>query len=399
LNVLIITTRIPYPPYRGDKLKIFNIAKQLAKRNTVTIITFLRSRNQIKEIEELKKYNFKVIYIKISILESCINIIRAIFSSIPFQVAWYRSEEMHKKIKELIVDENYDVAYFHLIRSAQYIVNNTDNSVLQVVDFTDAVSLYLDRFTKIEKNPVKKYLLGIEKKRVEKYEKIAEKFNVVFICSEVDREYLINKDVKANIKILRNGVDIDYFVQDQIKYEKNRIIFTGNMPYYANYDAAIYFAKEIFPQVLKQVPQAKFYIVGQKPPLRVRALANDSVIVTGYVQDIKKEYLKSAVNVAPMRFGAGTLNKIIESIVLGVPVVATPIAAEGLPDEIKKYVCVVNDSNDFTNQVVKFLKDTKLREQFKEQDKSVIRESLSWENIVNQFNIDLKIELSKLKSQ
>jgi len=399
LNVLIITTRIPYPPYRGDKLKIFNIAKQLAKRNTVTIITFLRSRNQIKEIEELKKYNFKVIYIKISILESCINIIRAIFSSIPFQVAWYRSEEMHKKIKELIVDENYDVAYFHLIRSAQYIVNNTDNSVLQVVDFTDAVSLYLDRFTKIEKNPVKKYLLGIEKKRVEKYEKIAEKFNVVFICSEVDREYLINKDVKANIKILRNGVDIDYFVQDQIKYEKNRIIFTGNMPYYANYDAAIYFAKEIFPQVLKQVPQAKFYIVGQKPPLRVRALANDSVIVTGYVQDIKKEYLKSAVNVAPMRFGAGTLNKIIESIVLGVPVVATPIAAEGLPDEIKKYVCVINDSNDFANQVVQFLKDTKLREQFKEQDKSVIRESLSWENIVNQFNIDLKIELSKLKSQ
>ena len=399
MNVLIITTRIPYPPYRGDKLKIFNIAKQLAKRNTVTIITFLRSRNQIKEIEELKKYNFKVIYIKISILESCINIIRAIFSSIPFQVAWYRSEEMHKKIKELIVDENYDVAYFHLIRSAQYIVNNTDNSVLQVVDFTDAVSLYLDRFTKIEKNPVKKYLLGIEKKRVEKYEKIAEKFNVVFICSEVDREYLINKDVKANIKILRNGVDIDYFVQDQIKYEKNRIIFTGNMPYYANYDAAIYFAKEIFPQVLKQVPQAKFYIVGQKPPLRVRALANDSVIVTGYVQDIKKEYLKSAVNVAPMRFGAGTLNKIIESIVLGVPVVATPIAAEGLPDEIKKYVCVINDSNDFANQVVQFLKDTKLREQFKEQDKSVIRESLSWENIVNQFNIDLKIELSKLKSQ
>lgn len=398
MNVLIITTRIPYPPYRGDKLKIFNIAKQLAKRNSVTIITFLRTRNQIKEIEELKKYDFKVIYVKISILESCINIIRAFFSSIPFQVAWYGSGEMHKKIKELIAEENFDVAYFHLIRSAQYIVNNNDNSVLQVVDFTDAVSLYLDRFTKVEKNPVKKFLLGVEKKRVEKYEKIAEKFHIVFICSEVDREYLINKDVKANIKILRNGVDIDYFISDQIEYEKNRIIFTGNMPYYANYDAAIYFAKEIFPQVLKRVPEAKFYIVGQKPPLRVRALANKSIVVTGYIKDIKKEYLRSAVNVAPMRFGAGTLNKIIESIVLGIPVVATPIAAEGLPDEIKKYVCVVNDSNDFADHVVQFLNNTKVREQFIEQDKSVIRDSLSWRNIVNGFETDLKNELLKLKS-
>ena len=398
MKILIITTRVPYPPYKGDKLKIFNIARQLAKKNSVTIVTFLRNRNQIKDVEELKKHNIKVIYEKISLLESCFNIIEAIFREIPFQVAWYKSKKMHKKIKDLITKGNYDVAYFHLIRSAQYLVNNNGNSVLQVVDFTDAVSLYLDRFTKIERNPIKKILLGIEKKRVEKYEKIAERFNIVFICSEVDREYLLNRSINANIKILRNGVDVDNFKIENVQKEKNRIIFTGNMPYYANYDAAIYFVKDIFPKVLKQIPDAKFFIVGQNPPRRIKALSSENVIVTGYVEDLRKEYLKSCVNVAPMRFGAGTLNKILEAIVLRVPIVATSVAVEGLPKDIKQSILVAKDSNDFADKLIRLLKNNESVNKESEKKQTEFIKTLSWENIVSHFEVDLHNELSKLNS-
>ena len=398
MKILIITTRVPYPPYKGDKLKIFNIARQLAKKNSVTIVTFLRNRNQIKDVEELKKHNIKVIYEKISLLESCFNIIEAIFREIPFQVAWYKSKKMHKKIKDLITKGNYDVAYFHLIRSAQYLVNNNGNSVLQVVDFTDAVSLYLDRFTKIERNPIKKILLGIEKKRVEKYEKIAERFNIVFICSEVDREYLLNRSINANIKILRNGVDVDNFKIENVQKEKNRIIFTGNMPYYANYDAAIYFAKDIFPKVLKQIPDAKFFIVGQNPPRRIKALSSENVIVTGYVEDLRKEYLKSCVNVAPMRFGAGTLNKILEAIVLRVPIVATSVAVEGLPKDIKQSILVAKDSNDFADKLIRLLKNNESANKESEKKQTEFIKTLRWENIVSHFEVDLHNELSKLNS-
>jgi len=396
LNILIITPRIPYPPYRGDKLKIFNIGEQLLKNNSVTIVTFLRNSNQLKAIEELKKHNFNVLTVKISLFESCLNILKAIFASLPFQVAWYKSKGMKKKINELVSSGNYDVAYFHLIRTAQYIPDKTSKiSALKVVDFTDAVSLYLNRFYSIEKNPIKKIFLGIEKRRIEKYERIANKFDSVFICSEADRDYLRKQGVTANIKILRNGVDIKQFASHNVEYDKNRIIFTGNMPYYANYDAAIYFTKEIFPLVLKEIPEAKFYIVGQNPPFRVRSLANRSVIVTGFVKDINEEYLKSAVNIAPMRFGAGTLNKIIESLVLGVPVIATPIAVEGFPAEIKKIINVASGPKEFAEQVIRFLRTPKLRQQFMELDKSIIKNTLSWENIVSQFELDLHDEIQK----
>ena len=398
MKILIITPRIPYPPYRGDKLKIFNIGKQLQKNNAVTILTFLRNKKQLNEVEELRKHNFDILYIKISFLESILNVLISLFGRIPFQVAWYKSKKMKLKVSQLINSGNYDVAYFHLIRSAQYFPEVKNKiSVLKVIDFTDAVSLYLNRFFSIEKNPFKKIFLGIEKKRIEKYETIANKFDVVFICSEVDREYLRQQGVQANMKILRNGVDIQHFKTEKHEYDQNRIIFTGNMPYYANYDAAIYFSKKIFPLVLSVVPDAKFYIVGQDPPSRVRSLASDNIVVTGFVKDIKVEYLKSNINVAPMRFGAGTLNKIIESLVLGVPVIATPIAVEGFPDELKRIIYVSSNANEFADQVIRFLKDPNLRHKFMELDKLKIKEILSWDNIVNQFERDLYEELNKLK--
>jgi len=165
-------------------------------------------------------------------------------------------------------------------------------------------------------------------------------------------------------------VNVQQFKPERLEYDINRIIFTGNMPYYANYDAVIYFAKEIFPLVLMEIPDAKFYIVGQNPPMRVRSLASQNIIVTGFVQDIITEYLKSTVNVAPMRFGAGTLNKIIESLVLGVPVIATPIAIEGFPSEIKKIINVASGSKEFAKQVIRFLQTPELRQQFMDLDKT-----------------------------
>lgn len=396
MNILVITTRIPYPPYRGDKLRMFNIATQLSKNNSVTIVTLLRNRKQLEEIEELKKLNFKVHYIKISLFESLINVLKAIFTSSPFQVAFYKSEKMKNKVYELSSSGNFDVVYYHLIRSAQYFgESNYKSAVLNVIDFTDAISLYLSRFYEIEKNPIKKFLLGIEKKRVEKYEHIAENFHSVFICSEIDRAYLKQIGIKANIKIIRNGINLDYFKPNDIEFEKNRILFTGNMPYYANYDAAIYFVKEIFPLVLREVPEAKFYIVGQNPPFRIRSLATENIIVTGFVKDIREEYLKSVVNVAPMRFGAGTSNKINESLILGVPVIATPLAVEGFPPEIKEMIHVASDPKEFANQVVSFLKNPNLRDKFMECDKSRIKEILNSGSIVKELEIYLKDELKK----
>ena len=396
MTILIITPRIPYPPFRGDKLKIYNIAKNLSYNNSIKILTFFRNTKQLKDLEKLVKLGIQVEAVKLTLIRSIFNLINTLFLKIPFQVAWFKSGKMKKKIEEEISKKKYDVIYFHLIRSAQYLnVDRGSNNYksLKVLDFTDAVSLYLSRFADVERNIFKKLVIKFEAKRIKSYEKIAENFNTVFICSVKDKNYLISQGLNANIKMLNNGIDTDYFKPTNVDYRKNRIIFTGNMPYYANYDAAIYFTKEIFPKILKEIPEAEFYIVGQKPPLKIKSLSSKNIFVTGFVPDIKTEYLKSAVNVAPMRFGAGTLNKVLESIALGVPIVATSITVEGLQPELKKYIYIANNSNEFSHLVIEVLKNPGLHKELLKEGQTVIKELLSWEKIVSKFEKDLEVEI------
>ena len=393
MKILIITPRIPYPPYRGDKLKIYNLSKVLSKTNDVQIITFYQREKDRAEIKELEKLGIKVNLIKLKLVESFLKSIIAIFRTIPFQVAWYKSSKMQQKINLLLKDEKFDVIYYHLIRTAQYLTSEKNNTHLNIIDFTDAVSLYLSRMIKQEKNIVKKLFIKSELKRINKYEKIAEKFDALFICSEIDKKFLIDKGIEQDIRILNNGIDTDLFSGYQNEYERERIIFTGNMPYYANADAAIYFAKEIFPRIIKKKPEVKFYIVGQKPSFSIRQLHSNNIIVTGYVHDIKAEYLKSAVNVAPMRFGAGTLNKVIESIALGVPVVATSLAVGGLPEKLRKFIFIADDPEEFAEKVLHIINTPQIRGELLEQGKTMITNLLSWDKIIQDFENYLKNQL------
>lgn len=395
MKILIITPRIPYPPFRGDKLKIFNISKILLKNNTIHIITFYRNGKDYELVKPLEEMGIKVTLIKLTLIISFINVLIAIFQKTPFQVAWYRSKKMQKSVDTLIKDNNFDIVYYHLIRTAQYYSNSKTNFHLNVIDFTDAVSLYLSRMVKQERNIFKKIFIRSELNRINNYEKIAEKFDVLFICSEIDKNFLLDKGIKQDIQILNNGIDTDYFFSEQKDYDRKRIIFTGNMPYYANADAALYFAKEIFPLIIKNDPEVKFYIVGQQPSISIRQLASDNIFITGYVKDIKAEYLKSAVNIAPMRFGAGTLNKVLESIALGVPVVATSISMLGLPKELMKFVFIADSPEHFANTVLEIINNTSIRSELMNEGKEIISRMLSWNNIVRDYELFLVKKLNQ----
>ncbi|MFA3784113.1 glycosyltransferase [Melioribacteraceae bacterium 4301-Me] len=395
MKILIITPRIPYPPYRGDKLKIFNICKNLAQKNYIKVLSFHENKKSMEYIAHLRKLGISIDTVKLSFFNSLLNLIKVAFSNIPFQVAYFSSNRMKSKIKTILENEEFDVIYFHLIRTAQFFEATNGSDALKVIDFTDAVSLYLSRFVKIIKNPLKKFAVKIELKRVKEYEKISGKFDTLFVCSQKDKEYLEHKKIHHNIQILKNGFDASYFSPGSLGYEKHRIIFTGNMPYFPNKDAVSYFSKKIFPKILKKYPDSKFYIVGQKPPYSVKKLKSSNIIVTGFVEDIKQEYLKSEVNVVPIRFGAGTLNKVIESLALGVPVIATSVAVVGLPDELQEYIFIANSEDEFVEKVCFVFNNPPVRAKIINEAAKKIQSLLAWEKIVAEFESYISSKVKK----
>ncbi|MFA8343605.1 MAG: glycosyltransferase [Rhodothermaceae bacterium] len=389
MKVLIITPRIPYPPHRGDKLKIFNLASFLKKNHQVKILTFSQGKDDAKNAEILKEKGFDVEFVNLSIVQSVLSVMLAVFSSIPFQAAYFKSGKMKKLISDNVQNTSYDLVYFHLIRSAQYADEIKNFGTKKIIDYTDSVSLYLSRYIKILKNPLRKLFFFWELKRIEKYETIGNKFDNVYVCSETDKKNLRERIEENKIKILSNGVDLTTFKPKEVPVENNRIIFTGNMPYFPNYDAVGHFVKDIYPHILKQKPDSKFYIVGQKPPAFIKEMENENIVVTGFVDDIREEYLKSVVNIAPIRFGAGTLNKIIESLVLGIPVVASALSVAGMSPELKKYVLVAESEIYFAEKVVAVLAEP---EKFKSEliaARNDIIEMLDWNNILKKFETEL----------
>ena len=251
---------------------------------------------------------------------------------------------------------------------------------------TDAVSLYLERYRRSSPNPLWRLFLGIELRRMIRFERIIQKFDKGLVCSPADRDLLTGRVPHARIALLENGVDLEMFSQtDTVHYDQNRIILTGNMSYFPNADGARYLVEKIFPMVKKSVPLAKLYIVGQSPPRSVRNLESKDVVVTGFVQDIRAEYLKSSVAVSPIRFGAGTLNKVLEPLALGIPVVSTSLGIKGLDLEIGKDILVSDDSNGFAENVVRVLTDRHLRAKLARSATDKVRTRFSWTKVASRL--------------
>ncbi len=135
--------------------------------------------------------------------------------------------------------------------------------------------------------------------------------------------------------------------------ETSNIMFVGGFNHPPNVDGVLWFMKEVWPQVLEKLPEIKCYIIGSRPPAEILDLASDNVIVTGFISDdqLSAYYREIKMTIAPLRFGAGIKGKIVEALHQNVPIVTTPIGAEGLVG-IDSCLAVANDSTDFAQKVV-----------------------------------------------
>jgi sugar transferase (PEP-CTERM/EpsH1 system associated) len=380
MKILFLTSRMPYPPHRGDKLHIWNLLKPLSRRHEIILLTFVRNRQEAEWITKVREVCSEVYAVRLPVWKSLVNCLLAIPRNEPFQVAYYRSRRMDMLVQEQIEKTKPDVIHTHLIRMAQY--TTEEKGIPVVLDLTDAVSLYLTRFREVRKNPIAKWLLGVELQRMSRYESIIGTFDRGLVCSNADRRFLLDRYPDLSLSTVPNGVDLEAFsTNGSACVEPFRIIFTGNMTYFPNADGAAYLVREILPKIKRIVPQVKLYLVGQNPPASVQALAGENVVVTGFVEDIRMEYLKSMVAVSPIRFGAGTQYKVLEPLTLGVPVVSSSIGLEGLGLSVGTDILVADDAQGFATAVVRLLTDESLRSAMASRASEKVRRKFSSENI------------------
>jgi glycosyltransferase involved in cell wall biosynthesis len=159
------------------------------------------------------------------------------------------------------------------------------------------------------------------------------------------------------------------------------------MDYFANVDGVVWFAKEILPSIKKEIPEIRFYIVGSNPTKEVLSLASDgSVTVTGYVPDTREYLNKATVVVVPLRIARGIQNKILEAMAMGIPVVATPQAFEGIEAQPGRDLILGESAEKLAAGVIQLIKKTGLRRSLGDNARRIVEENYCWSRNLSRFD-------------
>ncbi len=137
-------------------------------------------------------------------------------------------------------------------------------------------------------------------------------------------------------------------------------LFIGGFQHTPNIDAVLFFVQKIYPLVSEHLPDAKFYIIGDKAPPEIVALATERIVIAGWQRDIRPFFDSAKLSVAPLRFGAGVKGKINQSMGFGVPVVATTLAIEGMPLINRRDILVADEAEDFAHALIELYKSEAL---------------------------------------
>lgn len=286
-------------------------------------------------------------------------------------------------LSEQIASDNYDCIMVFAPAEKSFAELDTSRVILNVCD---CMTLYYWRLFFEARSPRKSIARFLEYSMSRRYEKYYYcRFPRLVFISEVDAHFFSRISGRRHgIEIMPNGVDVGYFDQVQSMQQKPySIVFSGNMGYLPNEDACLHFLDNIFPIILKQVPDANVCFVGSNPTdrliRRAERYSKKQVEITGAVSDIRPYVYSAQAFVSPLRLGAGLKNKILEAWAMHRAVVATPISCDGLPAVHGENLLIGTSANELADHTIRLLRDSETRIKLSNSGYETVAREWSWE--------------------
>lgn len=335
-HLLYLVHRIPYPPNKGDKIRSYHLLRYLGERYHVHLGTFIDDPNDWQYVDAVKALcastHFAALDPKIARFKS----LRGFLSGQALSLAYYRDAGMQSWVAS--TRANHPISRVLVFSSAMAQFAMPVPAARRVIDFVDVDSDKWRQYAESKPFPMNA-VYARESRELLRYEReVAAAFDASLFVSPAEAELFRKLAPEAAHKTgsFSNGVDPDYFSPERdyaspYDHKTKIIVFAGAMDYWPNVDAVEWFAREIFPSVRQDHPDACFYIVGSRPTPQVQALGKlGGVVVTGSVPDIRPYVAHAQVSVAPLRIARGIQNKVLEAMAMGKTAVVSPEALEGI---------------------------------------------------------------------
>ena len=377
MNILFI---VPYAP-NLIRVRPYNFICYLAKRgHCVTVATLWTNEQDLEDIERLQGEGIRVEAAPLPLWRSLANGLQALPGRTPLQARYCWQPDFAEMLNGMFANVNgqfpFDVIHVEHLRGACYGLHLKTFLASRygsrrpplVWDSVDCISFLFRQASNHSKSLKGRLMTQIDLKRTEAYEAwLANQFDRVLLTSPHDRAaYLAllppktNLEVESRIKVVPNGVDLDYFSPDPtVSREPDTLVVSGKMSYHANITMVLNLVREVMPLVWEKQPDVRLEIVGKDPARNILSLAEDhaQITVTGTVNDLRPYLRRATAAVSPVTYGAGIQNKVLEAMACGTPVVATPQAVSALTAVSGQDVLVGDTPAQLSTLILQIIQD------------------------------------------
>jgi sugar transferase (PEP-CTERM/EpsH1 system associated) len=338
VEILFLCHRIPYPPDKGDKIRSHAMLTHLAKRHRVHVACFVDDPADMAHAEAVRQLaGGECLFVPLGPIGKLFSAAKAVLAGQPITTAWFGSAIITKWINALLGAQRMDGTVVFSSAMAPYVLNNAKlDARRSILDLVDIDSDKWQQYAAHLHGP-RRWIYRREAEKLFELEREgALRFGATLLVSPYEAQSFAKMVPAAAPRILAlsNGVNGAYFAPGDFPNPfppgEVPIVMTGRMDYRPNVDGAEWFYREILPLVAKELPQAKFYVVGAKPSKSLHALTGSNLVVTGQVEDVRPYLQHAAAIVAPLRIARGVQNKVLEAMAMAKPVVATPEATRAL---------------------------------------------------------------------
>lgn len=357
--LLLLCHRIPYPPNKGDKIRVYHLLKFLRNHYRVYLGTFIDDPLDWKYKPDVEALCEESLFVKLDPLKGKLKSIKGFVTGEALSVPYYNSKELESWVSTTVKNNEIEKAMVVSSVMAQFLMGSDLGLSKQIIDIVDIDSDKWQQYSAMKSWPMS-WVYRREARTLLNYEKQAVKaFDTSFFVSSAEAEMFKAKISTSQDKVTyyNNGVDSQYFSKSEsfsnpYPAAVRTFVFTGAMDYWPNIDAVKWFVTEVFPALLEKDSAATFYIVGSNPADEVLQLQSaPGVVVTGRVEDIRPYIQYATAIVAPMRIARGIQNKVLEAMSLEKVVIVSSMGLEGIHAEHGVEVLVADTADEFVSAI------------------------------------------------
>jgi len=382
VRILFVSCLLPYPTVaHAGGADLFHLIASLGERgHDVYLVSLAPYPGDLAHADEMRPYcrSLAVVVPALTWGQKWRNLRRGLFTD-PLHLGRRAQGEMRSHIRQIAAN-GLDVVQFEWTETGRFVdaVPAGPVTVLDEVDVSFQPRLRAARTSRARWQ-------AAHARRRELA--LCRRFAVVLTRSASDRDALLQALPGASVEVLQPWTRLDRFRDIRpAERQPGTVIFAGAMDRDENCQAVLWFHRDCWPLIRTRVPEARLEIVGASPQPCVQRLAHDpTVTVAGYVPDLREPYARCHVAIAPILYGGGVINKVIDAMAAGRPVVSTTAGNEGVAAPPGQAVLVADEAQAFAHHVVALLRDDLLWNRIAQGGRAHVQQNYNWEQNVSRL--------------